>query len=260
MPYEPRQEWPMGSYKNTWRLFRRMSNENDVTAEHLISRSHWPRVKNLALLDIGCGDGLLTERIVLRSKKPVAEVRLLDPDKDFLGEAKAHITETGVVTNVKCRQGLAEDNLPECCRGVHAILAVHVVYLMRNGAFKRLIDFLPKGIPLYVVLDTPDSVFSKLWKKTAKKYASRSAKVHEALSDLPADQFEINFSTITSYLDSPLHQEQPGIKESVLSLLCYAEMQSLPTTTRRWVQQQVRDYTVGDHVHCESACYEIVKL
>jgi hypothetical protein len=235
MEYEPRNEWPMGSYKHSWKLFRRMSNENEVTAEHLLSRPSWPRVAGVVLVDVGCGDGLVTQQIVHLSDCSVAEVRLLDPDATFLQEAKQHIQETGIVTDVKTFLGPAELNLPEHYQGANVVLAVHVVYLMQDGAFESMLSTLPRRVPMYVVLDTPDSVFAKLWKETAPKYWQRSSNAHAILDRLSRGEYAVNYSTISSRLDSPLDHSQPAIRNSILSILCYADYDGMAEEQQGWV-------------------------
>lgn len=261
MPTDARQEWPMRSYMHSWKLFRRMSDENEKTALHLLSRKHWPRdCDDAIILDVGCGDGLLVQRIVHLSEKPIAEVRLLDPDAEFLRQAEAHITETGIVACVTTHLAAAEVRFAAISPGAHVILAVHVGYLMQNGAFEAMLHQLPARIPLYVILDTPDSVFSALWERTAAKYWERSANVHRIVESLSPGQFEISHSTLTSCLSNPLEHKQVAIKEAVLSILCYKEVSKMSAEDRDWVEDVVKQHSVGDYVVCDSDCYEIVKL
>lgn len=252
----------MGSYMHSWKLFRVMSNENKVTADHLLSRPFWPRNEDLVLVDVGCGDGRLTEQIVLGHGRCrlVSEVRLLDPDPEFLAEARQHLTETGIVTNVNTFLGPAEDNLARHYSGSNVILAVHVVYLMQDGAFETMLDALPPGVPMYVVLDTPYSVFTTLWKNTAPKYYERSRKTHETIKHLAADKYSTDYTTISSRIDNPLHIPHEIVRNSILSMLCYSEVGSMPAEQREWVETQVAAKAVGEHIRCESACYEITKL
>ena len=133
MILNPRDEWPMLSYPRDWKTFRRLSDENIETARHLITRNHWPHASNLIITDIGCGDGLLTQQIVLKSS--VSEVRLIDPDAEFLKEAEQHLSETSGAPKIVTIQEGAETLKSEDLFDVNVILAVHVVYLMKDHVF-----------------------------------------------------------------------------------------------------------------------------
>jgi hypothetical protein len=119
---------------------------------------------------------------------------------------------------------------------------------------------LEKGVPLYVILDAPDSVFSTLWERTAKKYWMRSANVHTVIGGLPKNEFEINHSTVTSSLANPWDHKQPAITESILSILCYKETSSMSPEERAWVEREVQKHLVSDQIVCDSDCYEIIRV
>src|SRR5687768_4187145 len=122
-------EWPMESYLTAWKMFRLLSDENRATAQHIVSRSHWPRRGSLSLLDLGCGDGRLVEQVALLSPDPITRVTLVDPDAELLSEAEATIRETETVQEVTTIQLPLEDVDKN---GFSAILLVHVVYLLRE--------------------------------------------------------------------------------------------------------------------------------
>ncbi|KKL52176.1 hypothetical protein LCGC14_2288120 [marine sediment metagenome] len=258
MPDNPRCEWPMTSYESVWKCFRRLSDENVATALHLIARPHWPRTSGLTIADVGCGDGLLTQQIVLHSPGTVSEVRLIDPDAGFLEEATRQLTDTPDSIKVIARQHGVESLEDEDFLDVSVVLAVHVVYLMRDGAFDIAVRQLPVGVPLYVVLDEPNSVFSRLWGMFSTKYLQRSKTTHERIARLPEDGFTVDRTTITSHIDNPLAQRQ-DIKDAILSILCYADARDFSAEEYEAAEAEIRKSLVGQQLHCESVCYEIVR-
>lgn len=258
MIHNPRQEWPMPSYMQAWKAFRQMSDENHETALHLLSRPSWPTVDKTVITDVGCGDGMLVQQVVLHSKSEISEVRLYDPDREFLAEAERRLTETPCELQIKASTAFAEDIRSADLRGSHAILAVHVVYLMQEDGLAALLRELPIGTPLYIVLDQPHSVFSRLWRGTAPKYFERSRKTHQLVARLPRDTYGIEQSVITSHLQNPLVQRR-DIRDAVLSILCYADVQDMEKDDYDSVQKEIARCTVGSHVLCESTCYEIVR-
>ena len=42
-----RHYWPMESYLSAWKIFRRLSDENVATAEHLVKQPMWPKRADL---------------------------------------------------------------------------------------------------------------------------------------------------------------------------------------------------------------------
>jgi len=258
MDYNPRDEWPMLSYASDWKTFRRLSDENVETALHLISREHWPRASGLIITDIGCGDGLLTQQIILKTPGTVSEVRLIDPDADFLAEAKRHLSETtSEPPNIVDIQEGAEALQPVDLLDVKVVLAVHVVYLMRSQVFDTILKALPAGVPLYVVLDEPASVFSRLWSTFAKKYLRRSKETHTKIASLKEEGYVVEHSTITSHIDNPLAQRR-DVKDAILSILCYTDMRDVSGEEYEIAEAEVSKSVAGQRLLCESACYEII--
>ena len=257
-----REEWPSELYVEAWKAFRSLSNENEVTAEHLVTRPSWPKRNDLVLCDLGCGDGKLVEQIVLRSISTVREVRLIDPDEDLLNEAVRVVSETGLVKSVLRSLATAEQAFPACAASSDALLLVHVVYLMKNGGFKRLLDACPRDTPLFVVMDAPTSVFTELWSVTAPKYHQRSLRAHETIAQLHGkDGYLVSESRIASRIADPRGQ-RADLKTTLLSMLCYTDARTLAQDDALMSQVEEilgRHNVVGDAltIQCESVCYEI---
>jgi len=255
----PRNEWPMASYMAAWRTFRRLSDENRATARHLLSRSRWPHRDGITICDIGCGDGRLVETLVMESATEISSVVLVDPDAGLVEEARTCVSATSSKRKVTGINDSAEAAFPGCAADADVSLLVHVVYLIPNGGLWHLLEALPAGMPLYVVLDAPESVFSQLWKRTAPKYSARAAKARDLIESLPPAQFAVDRSTFSSTITNPFKLNRSDQRDAILSLLCYRTIDESDTELRGWIGEVVAGHTAGLHIVCDSVCYEIVR-
>jgi len=251
------QKWPWDSYLPAWKTFRRISNENTVTAKHLLSRKKWPQKDNITVCDLGCGDGLLLETIILESPTIISEVRLLDPDWGLLSEAISRVNETGHVGKVISYLDTAESGFPHCAEGVDVITGVHIVYFMENEAFQRILFSVPVSIPFYVVLDSPDSVFTSLWRVTAPLYHERSLHAHETLNALPRDIFSVTSTSFNSRILNPALLAREDLRQAILSILTYSDFSPDKYPS---VSSILEKHTKGKYLLCRSHCYEIIRL
>jgi hypothetical protein len=251
-----RTEWPMEGYLSAWRTFRRMSNENAVTAAHLVSLPRWPRKKDTVICDLGCGDGRLLESIVVKSPEEIGEVRLVDPDGVLLREAEQCLEESGLVRVVRSTLGTAEEHCSVAARDADVVLAVHVAYLLAPDSFDAVLSQLPTGVPCYIVLDAPGSIFTTLWKTTAPKYYDRVLRVHEMLRR-GRGQPDGAKSSIRSSIVDPLTIERKDLRDAILSILCYADTSTMSPAQLRSVEDTIRGRVVDGHLTCESVCYEV---
>lgn len=248
----------MAAYMEAWKTFRLLSNENEVTATHLVSQPGWPLRDGCVICDLGCGDGRLLESIVIRSPATVAEARLVDPDADLLFEAGHRLTETGLLSTVQTVFGAAEDVFQRCAEGIDVALMAHVVYLMPNEAVQRVFEMCPTNAPLFVILDAPDSVFTSLWRHTAPKYHARAMAAHETISSLDAAEFSVAQTTVTSRIDDPLELPRTDVQNAILSLLCYAPVESIVTKqVRSVIETTLHNFKQRGAILCRSSCYQI---
>lgn len=252
-------EWPMETYISSWKLFRSMSDENELTSEHLLTRDNWPKREDVNILDIGCGDGLLIKKIIEKCDRSINYVHLLDPDEELLKQAYQNVNELQIVKKVFIIHNKIEKMVPGCFEKIDVILAVHIIYLLAIEKFKQMLYKLPQKVPLYLVLDKPNSIFTRLWKETAKKYYDRCMRVHAIIKKLPARQFVVKESSINSHISNPLNISRPEVKESILSILCYTEARDMDTQAREKVEKEIKNVIVDNKILCESACYEIIR-
>ena len=249
----------MESYLSAWKIFRRLSDENVATAEHLVNQPMWPKRADLNITDLGCGDGRLLEEIILRSPAGVHEVRLVDPDSELLLEAASCISQTERVPHVHTIHRGIERAFPDCSNGSDIILIVHVVYLLEAGALREALFSSPVGIPIYIVLDDPNSIFTTLWEKTAPRFHETAMGAHEIVSSLPGDQFKVAKSSISSSVCNPLPLERDDIRDALLSILTYSEVSPLTDPQiREWVERTITARIENGALKCRSTCYEIV--
>lgn len=260
-----KRRFPSNAYETSWKMFRRLSDENKVTVERLLTRSHWPRNEGLRILDIGCGDGLMIRKLIEDAHNSVESVTLLDPYEEWLNEARRHIEEEcyNLVRDVRSIQGDIEENMG-LLQQHDVILAVHVVYLLEHETFRSLLTGLPVGVPFYVVMDDIDSVFSRIWSRIKDTYFERVKKAHALLEALQTPQiseenrYHVSVCDITSRLPSPLLQKEK-IKESMISILSYTDYEDLNWEEIEHVQKEIGAKTVKHELLCDSKCYEIVR-
>ncbi|MEL6445663.1 MAG: class I SAM-dependent methyltransferase [Bacteroidota bacterium] len=254
-----REEWPMDSYIESWKVFREISDENQITAEALVALPDWPTdTAPLRILDVGCGDGRLIRLIALRCTGDLEEIRLLDPDLQLLREAERHVRQTLPAVPITTRLEGISEGLPEVYEGIDVILGVHLVYLLKDGEFERMIESLPSGIPLFVVLDRPQSLFTRLWNVTAPSYLARSQDAHATVQALNPSVFRVREDTITSRIRGLSGIRRP-IRETIMSLLCYCEYPKLSAAKQEQVQGILSEFTEDDVTLCDSTCYSIVR-
>jgi len=254
-----REEWPSEIYIEAWKTFRALSGENAVMAAQIVGQRAWPRRDDgITLCDIGCGDGELMKQIVVHSQSPIADVRLVDPDEDLLSEAVRVVEETGLVPHVERTLATAEEVFPRCAESSDAVLLVHVVYLMKNGGFRKILEACVPGTPLFVVMDAPDSVFTQLWRETAPKYHHRSVKAHETVAQLSRDAYDVEATSFSSLLPDPRHL-RADLRTALLSILCYTDARRLAgdDALMTSIDALLTRHEAGEMIRCDLVCYTI---
>lgn len=246
----------MANYVAAWRTFRGLSNEPGATAAHVMSRPSWPSLEELRILDIGCGDGRMVEAFLLAAHQKIRQVILLDPDADMLSEASSEVSRLGLDVEIETELGVADIEGLRLAVAADVALAIHVVYLLPLARFRKLIRNWPPPLPLYVVLDSPESVFSKLWTRTAPEFATRATQAHEFLASEELAGISVQKSTFGTRVANPL-ELGPGVRSRVLSLICYADFDELSCETRDYVEETVLSFLDGDRLTCSCTCYEI---
>ena len=255
-----RQEWPSETYLATWKAFRGTSNENVVTAVALLRHPLWPLSTSLTICDIGCGDGKVTQEIVRQSSGTVREVRLVDPDDELLDEAVQALTAEGLETIVRYAVTAAHA-LPTCAETADVALLVHVVYLLPDGELQLIFDRMPIGVPLFLVMDAPDSVFTSLWAESAPKYHARSIGAHATIGTLPRDKYRVDASRLSSSLPDP-RRLQVDRKITLLSILCYTDTSRIAGDANLMATAEaiLSRFATNGQIKCESMCYVITRL
>ncbi|HKX31219.1 MAG TPA: class I SAM-dependent methyltransferase, partial [Blastocatellia bacterium] len=138
-----RPEWPFESYASAWLQFRALTDENRVTADHILSRSGWPRtLPNLRMADFGCGDGRLIETLLSTVQQPVSTVHLTDINPELLEQASERIKRLKSVQYVDAVCQSAGDAMLRMANDIDAALAVHLLYLPGEDETRRFLTAL----------------------------------------------------------------------------------------------------------------------
>ena len=188
----------------------------------------------------------------------VSRVVLLDPEDGVLSEAAREIGALESRAEVLTHIGSADEEAIVLAREADVGLAVHVVYLLPHARFRSFVQHWPPDVPLYVVLDSPNSVFSALWKHTAQDFAARSARVHEYLAGEANHGLLIRRTEFATRVANPFELEAT-IRNLVLSLLCYCDYDDLPQGKKVEVEQVIRQHAEGNEVACACTCYELLR-
>jgi SAM-dependent methyltransferase len=254
-----RSEWPMPDYIDAWRVFRNLSDENEIMASTIAGASGWPSIsKTVSLADLGCGDGRLSETLVRQIKQSISHLYLIDPDEQLLSEAEKRLKAVVSEKQLSVILDRAESVMSKLAESVDAAILCHVVYLLPNEVFRSLLEELRPGLPLFIIMDHPSSVFTRLWSRTAPKYFERLRAAHSLL-DQSRTRFDIKSSQFFTHAPNPFGIPNPQIQESLLSILCYSDFPQMDVELRAWVKESVLKYCQDESLECSSVLYEVVK-
>lgn len=251
--------FPTTSYFNDLDLYRSVSNENHLTAKHLVNLPQWSDFKGI--LDIGCGDGRMILELFeqIKPKSLINEVRLIDLDKNRTERTKMFFSEFHRAKKVSIVNSNVIDCLSNCFEKINSALLIHVVYYLSEIELKQLINALPKNVPLFIVVDKEDSIFSKLWKLTAPKYLERSNYANTYFNQLMIQtNFKVSKTIITSEISNPFIMPLDD-KETILSFMCYSEFKKLDLKAKKKIEAIFNEYIHNDKVSIETNCFCIIK-
>src|SRR6185295_6941133 len=182
-----------------------------------------------------------------------------DLDSELIAEARHRVERLDVVKDLRTVAGRAEEVVRDLADEIDAALAVHLVYLLKRVQLKAFLAGLAPGVPLFVVMDQPSSVFTQLWEMTAPKYHQRSLAAHDVIASLKNDNYIVERTEFSTHLINPLTLRD-DIRDAVLSLLCYTDFRGLDNRTQRWVKDVLTEHSALERVVCDCTCYEIVRL
>lgn len=251
-------DYPMGSYIPSWKIFRAFSKENHIIARHIDSTKTWKHSQKNTIMDIGGGDGLVLKNLI-DLQGYLSKVKFIEPNEQLLNEAERNLDLGKNLTLIN--KDLFTLDFNKDFKNVDIILLVHVLYLLELKSLTKLIDYIPRGVPIIIVTDETNSLFADCWKFTAKKYANRSRNIHIEIADLEnSNKIKVHKSSFKTYLKNPFNIERDDIFESLLSMITYSEYSALSKDTKINIKSIFDKYSEKDLVHCNSVCYEIIKF
>lgn len=239
---------PFDDYTLHWRLFRCMSNENEVFANAIMNCSLYKNSNQTTVVDIGTGDGDIVQRMIKKTKNK--KFVLVDPSEEYLSIAK--LSTMGYEDRVE----YVNTKLLEMPTRPNALyLAIHMIYLLSEEEIDLLLDLPNESFGLILIVDSPESVFSKLWKVCAPKYYKKCEYFHASLKKKHRYK---TITQITSYVLSPYKYRIDDLtKRAMLSTMCYCDWSTLSSDQKRTAQSIISHNNNNEIITCISNLIEI---
>jgi hypothetical protein len=201
----------------------------------------------------------LLQKILLLCNSPIQDVNVVDPNPAFLAEARSHLVDLQIGGQLRWINKKIEDVDRDLIRTSDVVIFSHAIYLTGVSALMRVLKQLDSGACCYVVFDAADSIFSRLWEKTAApEYLTRVQKARSSIEAMPAAQWEVRKTTIITQVKNPCRL-RPKISERVKSLLCYTDVEDLDKDTLNWVNAEIEKAGRFGDIQCSSDCYELIR-
>lgn len=249
--------YPMPSYVAAWKTYRTLSNEDDVIAKRLALATKEMK-RDSKILDVGPGDGRVLLRTLIRMDHRPVEVCVVEPNSQFIDETLRAISFDGFLDRFIPIQSKLMDCAPNSLLGYDHIFCTHTAYFLTDEELEMLLDLVRAGAKLCVVLDHPESIFSRLWRRTASEFYQRARRHSEHLLNLDQSVFVVNVGEIEAEVGNPFDLRD-DIRDLVMSMLCYAEVDDMPHEELATVEATVRGALVGSAISCKSYFFEITR-
>jgi SAM-dependent methyltransferase len=252
-------EWPLPAYIKAWKAFRSVSNEADEIASHLARQKWVPKSIPINILDVGTGDGVLLQKILLLCSHSVRDVVVADPNPAFLTEARSHLADVHISGQLKVINKKIEEVDRDVIRSADLAIFSHVVYLTGAAPLLSTLRELRSGSCCYIVFDAEASIFSHLWTRTAApEYLLRVREARGKIESLSEEKWVINKTTILTQVKNPRHL-RPEIGDLIKSLLCYIDVADMDIETLNWVNGELENAGRFGNIQCSSDCYQLIR-
>jgi len=246
---------PLPDYIEAWKIFRLASNENEVFGTYLASKFNKAAGSDFSVLDIGTGDGKLLQNALFRCKSKPTKVTVIEPDQEFLGECQRNLSISSLSEDIEFVPSKLSEVDASKLTGHSFVIAAHVLYLIDWSEFRPLVEDLTDGTTILIIADSDDSIFSKIWRKTAPQHYDR---LQETLSNLRKHYAHL----IKSETPKSSKLIDPGyfrddIRDMILSLLSYTDVRDKDSETYDWVQKKVAEHVDNGRISCDCQCIEL---
>lgn len=226
---------PFDAYTLHWRLFRCMSNENEVFANAVLNCPLYKDSNQPTIVDIGTGDGDIAQRIIKKTKD--RNFVLVDPSDEYLSIAKLLTSEYVNRVLYEKVKFIEMQTYPKAL-----YLAIHMIYLLSEREIELLLELPINGFDLILIVDSPYSIFSQLWNVCAKNYYKKCEYFYDQLKRKHKKK------TITPINTRALSPFKPRIDDftqvAMLSTMCYCDWKLLSCS-----QIEVAKLIIKKHTH-----------
>lgn len=248
---------PMPGYIESWKAFRLASNENYVLGRFLASRISDIGGCSGQIVDIGTGDGRLLQSILFRCKSRPKKTWALEPDGEFMEEARRNLNLTTLVGDIEFAKKRISEIEIDIIANASIILGCHVLYLIEWEEFESVLESMSPDAILFLVFDAPNSVFSRIWETTAKRHLQR---LQHSLEQIRSrySSWIANERIVQSKLYDPRSLREE-VRDLVISLLSYHDVRDMDDETYNWVNALVSNHVVDGFIPCDCLCLELKK-
>lgn len=239
---------PFDAYTLHWRLFRCMSNENEVFANAVLNCKLFKNSNQSTIIDVGTGDGAVIQRVIKNTNSK--NFVLIDPSDEYLTIAKLLTAEYANRIRYEKIKFIEMQTYPKAL-----YLAIHMIYLLSEKEIELLLELPFKGFDLILIVDSPESIFSQLWNVCAKDYYKKCEYFYTQLKKMHKTK---NITEIKSKVLSPFKSRIDGnTRIAMLSTMCYCDWKSLSDKQKEIAQSIINNYNQNDIIDCRSNLIEI---
>lgn len=252
--------FPTDTYFQDLDLYRSISEENKDIAKHFKEHPTWRKYSSI--LDLGAGDGRMFLELYDNDAlaNTVNKIHFVDIDPNRIDRVNMFLNDSPLKQVSKFTVGDISKLSKENYNTIDVALLIHVVYYLEDKQLKRVIENLPKNVPLFIVLDHPDSLFSSCWKYTAPKYLERTfamTKLIESYNN--QNNFKVQKTKIESLVKNPYLMNDEQEQENLLSFITYSSYKDLTISTKNKVASIFKAFENGKFLNIDCNCYCLVK-
>lgn len=252
--------FPTDTYFQDLDLYRSISEENYDIAKHLKEHPKWKKFSSI--LDLGAGDGRMFLELYDNNAfgSIIDEIHFVDIDPNRIDRVNMFLNNSPLKQVSKFTVADISKLSKESFNTIDVALLIHVVYYLDNKQLEAVIENLPKNVPLFIVLDHLDSLFSSCWKYTAPKYLERTLAMTKLIESYNEhNNISIDKTKIESLVKNPYLMNNKQEQENLLSFITYSSYKDLTSSTKDKVASIFKGFENEKSLTIDCSCYCVIK-